>query len=109
MQYLCWLWRSHTGPVHTEGLSRPILACSLSQGDDGCGGDGGGVRDDQINPEYIAVFRVRHASGRDPHLLCQRWKNFLQERLRQVGCSFCQFHEIELCELLVRKCTVDCC
>ena len=41
MQYLCRLWRSHPGPVHTPGLSRPLLACRLSQGTDG-GDDGGG-------------------------------------------------------------------
>ena len=40
MQYLCRLWRSHPGPVHTQGLSGPLLACRLSQGTDG-GGVGG--------------------------------------------------------------------
>ena len=40
VQYLCRLWGSHPGPVHTPGISRPLLACRLSQGNDG-GGDGG--------------------------------------------------------------------
>ena len=34
MQYLCRLWRSHSGPVHTEGLPRPLLARRLPQGED---------------------------------------------------------------------------
>ena len=25
----------------------------------------------------VVVFRVPYAAGRDPHLLCQRWENFL--------------------------------
>ena len=34
VQYLCRLWRSHSGPVHTEGLPRPLLARRLPQGED---------------------------------------------------------------------------
>ena len=37
MQYLCRLWRSHSGPVHTEGLPRPLLARRLPQGEDSGG------------------------------------------------------------------------
>ena len=62
MQYLCRLWRSHPGPVHTPGLSRPLLACRLSQGTDGSGGDGGHCGDgggggdgDQTNPHCCSV------------------------------------------------------
>ena len=57
MQYLCRLWRSHPGPVHTQGLSRPLLACRLSQGDDGGGVGGGhdGVGDEQTNPDCCSV------------------------------------------------------
>ena len=72
VQYLCRLWGSHPGPVHTQGLSRPLLACRLSQGNDGGSGD------DQTNPDCcVVVFWVWNAAGRDPHLLCQRWENFL--------------------------------
>ena len=58
MQYLCRLWGSHPGPVHTPGISRPLLACRLSQGNGGNGGGNGGSGD-QTNHSCSSVPSVR--------------------------------------------------
>lgn len=59
---VCGMWKSDPWPVHTESVSGPGVACSLSQ-----------------------VCRVQSIPGWDLHLFRPGRENLLQKRLCKVG------------------------